>query len=246
MPPQALPERDLLLEQLAASTLLDPLMSIYRHQILDRLPEWRATILDITTVLKAYLYRLRQVEPDARRVRSFALFLKKNPGYEPPDADSLTNAPAWVSKFAGLQFRSHPDLGSGPIRDGLAEIAQGVPPVKVSIVRERQRGRLLDSADAKRVVTLPVKRVQVAYRRYIDAVHARAEQLSALEWKRQQLAYSDLDDRAWLLYVMHSLRVSAVRTNATRGIEFSWQERTPPHARSGNIVVDDVLAWKRT
>lgn len=242
----AMLQTDLLLEQLAASTLLDPLMSIYRHQVLDRLPEWRATILDITTVLKAYLYRLRQVEPDARRVRSFALFLKKNPGYEPPDSDSLTNAPVWVSKFAGLQLRSHPDLGSGPIRDGLAEIAQGVPPATVSIVRERQSGRLLDDTDAKRVVTLPVKPVQVAYRRYIDAVHAQAEPLSALEWKRQQLPYADLDDRAWLLYVMHSLRVGAARASGTRGIGFSWNERPPAHVRSGNIVVDDVLAWKRT
>lgn len=242
----AMLQADLLLEQLAASSLLEPLLSIYRHQVLDRLPEWRATVLDITAVLKAYLYRLRQVEPDARRIRSFALFLRKNPGYEPPEGDDLINPPAWASKFGGQGIRSHPDLASGTVRDGLAEVAQGVPAAMVSIIRERKSGRLAEGGDTKRVVTLQPKTIQVAFRRYLDTVRSASDPLSALEWKRQQMAYADLDDGAWLLYAMHSLRITGSRAGGSSGVDFKWQEHAPSHARSGNIIVSDILAWKRT
>ncbi|MEO6321935.1 MAG: hypothetical protein ABIR56_14710 [Polaromonas sp.] len=75
----ALLESEGLLGTLTGSSLLKPLLDVYQHQVLSRLPQWRATHMDITAVLKAYLYRLRQVEPNARRIRAFAHFLRKHP-----------------------------------------------------------------------------------------------------------------------------------------------------------------------
>lgn len=85
----ALLESENLLGTLTGPSLLKPLLAVYQHQVLVRLPQWRATHMDITAVLKAYLYRLRQVEPNARRIRALAHFLRKDPDYQPPEAQSL-------------------------------------------------------------------------------------------------------------------------------------------------------------
>ena len=76
--------------------------------------------MDITAVLKAFLYRLRQVEPDARRIRAFAHFLRKNPDYQPPEVEQIQALPDWTARFGGLRLKVHPDLSSAQTREALA------------------------------------------------------------------------------------------------------------------------------
>ena len=92
-----------LLELLGSSSLLTSLLTVYQHQLLAKLPEWRASLLDITTTLKNYLYRLRQIEPEAKRLRTFAHFLNRNPDYQPPDIEDLPQQlPVWTNRFTGI------------------------------------------------------------------------------------------------------------------------------------------------
>lgn len=239
-------QAEVLLEQLASSSLLEPLYAVYRHQVMDRLPEWRATVMDITAILKAYLYRLRQIEPEARRLRTFALFLNKNPDYQPPEADELLNLPEWASVFSGLRLRPHPDLSSSQVIEDLIDIAQRIPPAKLSIVRERPTGRLSGIDDEDLFVIVKPKLIQVAFYRYVEVASVSANPLSALQWKRQQATLNDLDDEAWLIYLLHKVQIRGNDPKSRlRGLNVERQEMTPSHSRSGNLIINDIVIWKK-
>lgn len=242
----ALLEGESLLGTLAGASMLKPLLEVFRHQVLNRLPQWRATHMDITSVLKAYLYRLRQVEPNARRIRAFAHFLRKNPDYQPPDAESLQALPAWSSRFAGLRLKVHPDLALSSTREALADTAKSIASAKISIARQRLAGRLLEGGLDKPVRFISPKPVQLAFHRYLLQASAAAAPLSAVGWKRQQRDLGRLDDEAWLLYALHAVDLLGNRLQG-RGHHLQVERRQAPasHARSGNLVVTDLAVWKK-
>lgn len=242
----ALLEGESLLVTLAASSLLKPLLVVYQHQVLKRLPQWRATHMDITAVLKAYLYRLRQVEPNAKRIRALAHFLRKNPDYQPPEAQSLQTLPAWSSRFAGLRLKVHPDLALSPTRDALVEMAKSIACAKISIFRQRLAGRLVEGGTDKQVRFIEPKPVQLAFRRYLLDATAAEFPLSAIGWKRQQRDFDGLDDDAWLLYALHAVDMLGKGWRERwHGLHVERHEAPERHGRSGNIVVTDLALWKK-
>ncbi len=69
----ALLTRDSICRLLPHSEVLLPLYLLYQQQILSRQLEWRATHLDITAVLKAFLYLVAPYRAGiARHLRTFA------------------------------------------------------------------------------------------------------------------------------------------------------------------------------
>lgn len=231
-----------LLELLGSSSLLTSLLTVYQHQLLAKLPEWRASLLDITTTLKNYLYRLRQIEPEAKRLRTFAHFLNRNPDYQPPDIEDLPQQlPVWTNRFTGIPIKTHPDLSRNTVREALADIAQAIPAAPVKIMREREAGRLLAGSEEKTVIVLHPKPVQIAFQGYVHAASESLQPLSALRWK-QQMVSDLLDDEAWLLYVLHA---SQVLTNTSGRLAMQRVEAPPAHPHSGNIMVMDIQLWKK-
>lgn len=240
-------ENEALLELLGDSALLKPLNIVYQHQILIKMQEWRATHRDITSVLKAFHYRFREIEPEARRLRAFAHFLRKNPDYQIPDQNILQSLPDWASRFAGISLKAHPDISVSNTREELAEIAQAIPAAKVTIVKERPAGRMLDGAQDSRVVIIQPKPVQIAFHRYIDFSEHAVVPVSAIAWKRSQQEFESLDDEAWLLYVIHSTQMTGVGLYARlRKLHIRRVEAPGRHPRSGNIVITDIELWKKT
>lgn len=233
-------------ELLDSSSLLAPLLAVYQHQLLARLPEWQASLLDITTTLKNYLYRLRQIEPEARRLRNFAHFLNRNPDYQPPDVEDLPQQlPVWTQRFSGFAIKTHPDLSRNPVREALADIAQAIPAAQVKIIRERTAGQLLPGSEEKTVVVLQPKPVQIAFQLYLQAARESLQPLSALHWKRQQ-ALPDLPtDEAWLLYVLHASQMLHLTADSSEGLTMQRMEADTPYAHSGNIIITDIALWKK-
>lgn len=241
-------EGESLLGTLSDSSLLQPLLAVYRHQILVRLAGWRSTHMDITAVLKAFLYRLRQIEPNARRLRAFAHYLRKNPGYQPPDSDGVQALPSWSKRHAGLALKTHPDLSVSTSRDSLVEIAEGIPSAKVSITRGKSAGRLIDDGSTVQVRIVQPKPVQVAMHRYVKEAYASSTPLSAAQWKKQQSGFSDLDNDAWVLYAVHAIDTmgKAIKTGHLKGLQILRHEAPASHAKSGNLVINDLSLWKKT
>ncbi len=228
-----------LMDRIEEEPAAAPLMPAFRGQLWERLPEWRESLLDITEILKAFLYRLRQVEPAGRRLRAFNLFLKRNPDYVAPDVEELTEPPEWASRAAPLRVVAHPDLLDGATNEALIEVAAKLPPSPTVIKREPKVGTLKPGADQEpRVLVIEPRPYQLALRQLIANVPEDGEPLSALAWKREHAEYADLPDPIWLHCVLYEATLARRRTGHIR---FERVELPPAHPLSGNIVVRDVL-----
>lgn len=228
-----------LMDRIEEEPAAAPLMPAFRGQLWERLSEWRESLLDITEILKAFLYRLRQVEPAGRRLRAFNLFLKRNPDYMAPDVEELTAPPEWANRAAPLRVISHPDLLDGATSEALIEVAAKLPPSPTLIKREPKVGILKPGADREpRVLMIEPRPYQLALRRLIAGVPEGGEPLSALGWKREHSEYADLADPIWLHCILYEATLGRRRTNHIR---FERVELPASHPLSGNIVVRDVL-----
>ena len=228
-----------LMDRIDGEPAAAPLLPAFRGQIWERLPQWRESLLDITEILKAYLYRLREVEPAGRRLRAFNLFLKRNPDYAAPDLDTLAELPGFANRAAPLRLRAHPDLLEGATQEALVEVAARLPPSPVPIKRAPKVGTLTPGADGEvRVLELAPRPYQLALSALIGEVTAAGEPLSALAWKRRHPEFSALPDAIWLQCVLYEAGLARRRTGHIR---FERLEYPPSHPLSGNIRVHDVL-----
>ncbi len=236
----ALLTRDSICRLLQHSEVLRPLYLLYQQQILSRQPEWRATHLDITAVLKAFLYRLRRIAPEARYLRTFAHYLRQNPDYQPPDADELASLPEWSSRFTGIRLQPQADLSQSVIAEALEDVAANIPAAALSFAKPREAGRLRAN-DEQAVSVMQPKPVQQAFHRYLAAAGRAEQPLSALNWKQQQTEFQQLPDQAWLLYVVHAVQMLQ-RSKNQPDQKFIIQRHTaaPHFERSGNIAITDI------
>lgn len=228
-----------LMDRIEEEPAAAPLLAAFRGQLWERLPQWRESLLDITEILKAYLYRLRQVEPAGRRLRAFNLYLKRNPDYQPPDIEELSELPTWATRAAPLRLKAHPDLLEVATNEALIELAAKLPASPTLVKREPKIGALKDGTDQEpRVLNIAPRPYQLALRRLIDAVPADGEPVSALAWKRASGDYADLPDDIWLHCVLYEATLARRRVDRIR---FQRVEQPATHPLSGNIVVGDVL-----
>lgn len=228
-----------LMDRLDEEPAAAPLLPAFRGQIWERLPRWRESLLDITEILKAYLYRLREVEPAGRRLRAFNLFLKRNPDYAAPDLDALAELPEFGNRAVPLHILAHPDLGEVATQEALIDVAAKLPPSPTAIQRAPKVGTLTPGSDHEaRIVELAPRPYQLALRGLIAEVPVDGEPLSALAWKRRHPEFAELPDAIWLQCVLYEAGLARRRTARVR---FDRLELPPPHPLSGNIVVRDVL-----
>jgi hypothetical protein len=210
----------------------------FRSQLAERLPEWRASLLDITAILKSYLYRLRQVETAARRLRAFAQFLKRNPDYVAPDVDEMAEPPAWALRAHPLRLKARPDLSDSATSEALADLARSLPAAKMVVKREAKLGVLAeDGAAPSASVAITAKPYQLAFARFLATVAATDGPVSAITWKAAEPEFDHLPGDIWLHCVLYEAAMERRRLDRFR---FERVEAAPDHPLSGNIVVRDV------
>lgn len=231
-----------LMDRIEEEPAAAPLLPAFRGQLWERLPQWRESLLDITEILKAYLYRLREVEPAGRRLRAFNLFLKRNPDYAAPDLAELTEPPLWATRAAPLRVLAHPDLLDVATSEALIEVAAKLPASPIVVKRPPKVGTLTPGTDQEaRVLVIAPRPYQLALRRLIAEVPEGGEPLSVLAWKRGHGEYAQLPDAIWLQCVLYEAGVARRRTERIR---FERLELPLNHPLSGNIVVRDVLVQR--
>ncbi|MCF8003453.1 MAG: hypothetical protein K9L32_04460 [Chromatiaceae bacterium] len=228
-----------LLDRIEDEPAAAPVAATFRSQLWERLPQWSQSLLDIIEILKAFLFRLRQVEPAGRRLRAFNLFLKRHPDYLAPDIEELPEPPDWANRAAALAFAAHSDLRDSMAHETLIEIAAKLPPSPALVQRTPKVGTLEADASPEPPSRLIEPRPhQRALRQLLRDLPADGEPLSALDWKRARSDYSDLQDRIWLHCVIHEATLARHRNERVRFEPVEW---TPSHPLSGNIGVRDVL-----
>jgi hypothetical protein len=212
------------------------LLESYRSQIANHLPEWRAQLLDITAILREYLFRIRQIELLARRMRAFELFLKRTPHYVPQDLDTTTDAPGWARRMTGFSLVAHADVQNTAHDEILLEIARTIPTVKPPSVNAPRLGTLLPDApvvpDEHAAITKPWQEAMSAL-----LGHVGTKPISALVWKAGRHEIAALDDDIWLLCLLHE---DALRRKRTVDVHFE-PITAFADSLSGTIRVTDIL-----
>ncbi len=231
------------LETLQGNSGYDPLLITFESQLQTRLPEWRASLLDITTLLKSFLYRLRQIEPTARRLRNFAVFLRRHPEYPPPDYDLDPEPPAWLNRAPKIPVTGHADLDDSTSAISLEKVAASIPPAKQRRLTRPEHGRLAPNTSATpESIEISLGLHQVAFRRYLAAARTHRA-LSALAWKRGEADLASIADEIWLHHVLYE---SSTEHPATDTVRFERLTAPPQSPLSGNIVIYDVVAHAET
>ncbi|HMW31443.1 MAG TPA: hypothetical protein PLP08_18045 [Plasticicumulans sp.] len=230
--------------RLEAHAGLAGLHTVFEHQIGQQLAGWRTQQLDISATLKAFLYRLREVAPQASRLRSFALHLRQHPDYRPPAPESLISPPDWLARHTGLKLKAAAQLDRPVIAEALAEVAARVPPAVVSRRRERARGRLLDRAPAAAIELAPSP-AQQALQQCLAAALESPVPLSVLGWKRAQAEFRELPEELWLLCVLHAAGLGHAAGHAGFSRLNLRRIEAPAAARAGNVVIHDLELWKK-
>ena len=176
----------------------------YRRLITNRLNEWNNELIRVTGILKAFLYKLRQIAPDVKRLRAFSRFLHQNPDYTPPDFTDRHTLPGWLQRDHGGLLEAYPDTGDAALSSELEAIARKLPAPKIAVRKSREAGTLVQRDADRQKVTIAHPPYQAALRQLGIATLQSTESVSALKWKRQYAADLNVPDDIWILLVLHS------------------------------------------
>jgi hypothetical protein len=209
---------------------------VYRSQIANHLPQWRAQLLDITAILRDYLFRTRQIELLAKRMRAFELFLKRTPSYVPQEMEVFDDAPAWMRRAPGYSLVAHPCIQNPVHEEVLHDIATSVPSIKPVIDIPARIGALLSDepvlADEELASRSPWQEALTALLSDLGETP-----VSALAWKVQHADLAQLDDDIWLLCLLHEGSL-----NRRRSADVAFEPVTiDTGPLCGNIYVTDLL-----
>lgn len=210
---------------------------VYAREIVSNLGVWRAQLLDITAVLREYLYRTRRIESTARTMRAFYHHLRRVPDYAPPDLDALPEWPAWVNRAAGIRVGGHARVVDSNYPDELAAIARNLPTERPFAPPAPVVGTLLPQSEP--APEDAARRQQTAWRRSLRRLLAAARNspVSAMGWKRSDRELDEVADDIWLLCLLHE---SALQRSRSRTIRFEViTDKEPP--LSGRVSVKDVV-----
>lgn len=233
------------LERLNMQELLDTgslsyagLAAPYRRLITNRLNEWNTELSRVTGILKAYLFKLRQIAPDVRRLRAFARFLHQNPGYSPPDIEDRRQLPGWLLRDPGVPLQAYPDPQDAETLSELEAIAEKLPAPKIIVKRVREAGALSHRTADRAPLKIAQPPQRVALQRLGYAALQSEAPISALSWKREHAADLDVPDDLWLFLVLHSRDVDKLPFRRVR-----YQTIGHPGAAriSRNIFIRDVI-----
>ncbi|XLZ71482.1 hypothetical protein ABT364_05800 [Massilia sp. SR12] len=225
-----------LLHTLEATPEGERMYETYRSQIVHHLPQWRAQLLDITAILRDYLFRTRQIQLVAKRMRAFELFLKRTPSYVPQEIDVFDDAPGWMRRAAGIALAAHPCIQNPAQEEVFYDIAMSIPSVRAPLNAPPRLGTLLSE------MTIPASEETERSQRWQDALAqllagVGERPVSALAWKAQHQELAGLDDDIWLLCLLHE---GALRRRRSANVHFE-PVVVDAEPLCGNIVVTDLL-----
>ena len=115
------------------------------------------------------------------------------------------------------------------------------------MLQQKQQQGVLSVDEALPVIQLQPSVSQLALQGFWQQALKSEHALSALCWKHQQSQLNELTDSVWLMVLLHSLQVDSHQKNhPLQKLQIQRCERTPSHIWAGNIVIEDILAWKNS
>ncbi len=236
-----------LMDTLESCRELQPLMQQYELHILKNMNTWRAKLHDIIGLLERYMSKMREIEPYAKRIRMFSVFLHRNPDYAPKDPDDYAYIPEWAFRHNGITLSPSPDMLDEDTCEGFIPLAQTIERGSALRVRERKAGVLDSSAeDLEQVVIVEPTPFDLAIYDLVDAAKRQPGGLSAKSFFLSHEQSKTLDPAISLMCL------TALLYNTKRcerfgfdDLHFSRQDLVTNDTLSGNITVMDYLICQK-
>lgn len=220
-------------ETQAAFSVIAPM---FVSQLVNRLPSFRQSLLDILRTLRDYLFEFRSIEERTKRVRAMWLFMERNPLYELKAWDQVQHPPRWLTKASALAIKAYPSVRNPAYTDELGELAQDIAPPAVRVSTTRPRGTLVVEEEETEI--LEPKPYQKAVLELMESCRASGTPHSALKWFEDHLTnMGAITLPLWLQAVMEQM----YRENAGKmGLQVTPVE-APFVVFDGNFLVSDVV-----
>lgn len=225
------------------SPMLTSLHTSYQQQVLALVTGWRSTCLEVTDILKKFLFSFRDIDAAAGRIRTFAYFMRSNPDWIPPDEEGLRVLPEWALRIPGSRIKSLPDLSCPQTRTALVDIALSIPASTPIATPSGRTAGILQPDGPAQDVHLEVPPARAAFERFYRVAMASGIPISALAWKRQHAEFSAIEDAGWLIYLLDAAQSKIVR--GAKRLQVRREEGPAAYSLSGNITIKDVHLWTK-
>lgn len=214
------------------------LYNAYQAFLLDRRSEWTNEILRVISRLKTHLFRLRDAEPNLRRLRKLAGFLRQHPIYEFPEIANYSDPPHWLHHDPGRESVAYSDVTDGATTDDLEVIARQIPARRIISPSVRCAGTLKRRAGSAPAELMAIPRYRKALQQFAHAVEKSPSPLSAIDWKLENSAAVELTDPLWLMLVLHG---STITTSPFPSLRLEPIGRRGTASISRNLYLTDIV-----
>lgn len=187
-----------LIDLLESSLDLQPLYHVYNSHILNNMHKWRAKLLDIISHLEHYMHKIKEIEPKARRIRDFSMFLHRHPEYTPREVEDYPEIPDWAYYHAGFAIHPLPDVLNENLVEQLIPIAHAIERIE-SIAQTTRQGGTLVIDDDEPVVILELTPFERALHDLVSEVGQSPEPVSARDFFASHSLTKDIELRISLI-----------------------------------------------
>ena len=213
----------------------------FRALLEDRVPAFREALLSILALLNQYLFEFRQIEERAKKVRAFALYVNRNPAWEPKQWDEVAEPEEWLRCAAPLEIQASPDITDPACETSLAEIARTIPATTIIKGRTQKPTGNIHADAGNTVIEPPIPTIRKAVRLFFKAAKVSTDGISARDWwAANPSILGETRADIWLL------RVLAEHDN--KGDAGGWSLRIDRDRKpifDGNVLIHDVIVSRK-
>lgn len=213
----------------------------FRALLADRIPAFREALLSILALLNQYLFEFRQIEERAKQVRAFALYVNRNPDWEPKQWDEVAEPEEWLRCAAPLAIQASPNISDSACETSLAEIARTIPATAATKHRTQRPAGNIDTESGNTIIEPPIPIIRKAVRLFFKTAKASADGISARDWwAANPSILGETREDIWLL------RVLAEHDN--KGKDGGWALHMDMHRKptfDGNMLIHDAIVSRK-
>ncbi|MHD0644903.1 hypothetical protein ACYPKM_04705 [Pseudomonas aeruginosa] len=222
-----------------------PLSLAYDRYIMANTARWRATLSSINSTLRAYLHKLRKIEPRAKRIRAMQMYLHRHPEYEVRDPDEYPEIPEWAYQVAPMEIALHADINRQDVREVLSHIASTIERVDPEDRKVREAGDYVEDEETE-TVKIKVKPIVAVAARMLNTAAKSTQRISAKQFISEAPETQALDLKSNMVCLVAMLQFQMEQqTPLVKPLRIEFDSEGEDDPLAGNIVIRDVYLCKR-
>jgi len=210
-------------------------------EVVDRITRTQNTIRD-------NLFKVRELEQRARKIRAVADHFRQHPGFEASATASVLDQHPFFRAITPLAITATPDLADIGVEESCAElVAKLSQTIKTTRPQAQRKDSTLTNAEQAERVANP-SALDVMAKRLLASCHEAQEPVSALSyWRNHEKpeAITDLHESEWLYGLALYMDADPMTSAGTKTTDSArlYIHAKPRHALSGTLELVDLFLY---